>query len=225
MRRIRISVIAGLIAVVAATAFGAPASARDWSSSFPSGADVMPALGQYSPAPGIDAGPAPTGGWYPCSAFTAPSAKTVVIASYASTSKTEKTLEVRSYVYASNAKAKQAFSVIQKKLSTCDGRQELTSSDSGPNTMRKTTTTGTVPEIEVTGVTALYIYGRAVPISGVGKPARDSAGSYSVIVLVGDTIMMTNAGQVGKPGYTADQKAAVIEFASAAETSWTDAGN
>lgn len=64
-----------------------------------------------------------------------------------------------------------------------------------------------------------------MPIPGVGKPARDSAGSYSVIVLVNNTIMMTSAGQVGKPGYTADQKAAVMEFASAAETTWVDAGN
>jgi hypothetical protein len=225
MGRIRNSVTAGLVAVVAATAFGAQASAKDWASSFPSGADVMPALGKYDAAPGIDAGPAPKGGWFPCAAFTAPSAKTVVIASYAPTSKTEKTLEVRSYVYASNAKAKQAFTVIQKKLSTCDGREDLTFSDSGPNTMRKTTTTGTVPEIEITGVTSLYIYGRTVPIPGVGKPSRDSAGSYSVIVLVNDTIMMTNAAQVGKAGYTADQRAAVMEFASAAETTWVNAGN
>lgn len=225
MGRLRNTITTGLVAVVAATVWGAQASAKDWTSSFPSGSDVMPALGQYDATPSIDAGTAPKGGWYPCAAFTVPSSKTVVIAAYAAKSKTEVTLEVRSYVYANDAKAKQAFTVIKNKLSRCNGREDLSFGESGPKTMRRTTTSGVVSDIEISGENARYVYGRTVPIPGVGKPARDSAGSYTIFILVDDTIMQTTAAQVGKPGYTADQKAAVGEFASAAETTWVNAGN
>jgi hypothetical protein len=173
----------------------------------------------------IDAGPMPKGGWYPCEAFTVPSSKTIVTATYIPKSKTEKSLGIRSYVYASDAKAKAAFAVIQKKLSSCDGTSEFTSSESGPNTTRRTVTTGVDSNIEITGTEALYVYARDVPIAGVGNAARDAGGEYTLYVLANNTIMETGASQSGKVGYTSSQKAAVEELASAATETWGNAGN
>jgi len=212
---------AGLVAFVASSALAAPASAKDYTPAFPSGADIPANLGTYDAKPMVDAGKAPSGGWYPCSAFTVPSAKTIVTASYADKSGAEKTVEVRSYIYANNAKAKKAFGVIKKKLSSCNGTRDIAFGDSGKNTMRSTTTTGLDANNEITGEISRFVYTSTAPIPGVGDAARDSGGSYSVLILSGNAIMQTTATQVGTVGYTADQKSSVALFASDSDETWS----
>jgi len=215
----------GLVALVAASTLAAPASAKDYTSTFPSGSDIPANLGNYEAKPNIDANPMSPGGWYPCSAFTVPSSKTIVIASYADKSGAQKNVEIRSYVYASNAKAKKAFAVIKKKLSKCNGTQEKSMGDSGTNTMRTTTTTGLDKNNEITGEVSRFIYQSTAPIPAVGKPAQDSAGLYSVLILDNNTIVQTTASQVGTVGYTADQKSSVALVASEATETWARSGN
>lgn len=214
----------GLVAFVAASALAAPASAKDYTAALPSGSDIPANLGTYDAKPNVDAGKAPSGGWYPCGAFTVPSAKTIVIATYADKSGAQKTVEVRSYIYANNAKAKKAFGVIKKKLSSCNGTQDVAFGDSGKNTMRSTTTTGQDKDIVITGEVSRFVYTSTAPIPGVGDAARDSGGLYSVLILSGNAIMQTTATQVGSVGYTADQKTSVALFASDAEETWSRAG-
>ena len=215
----------GLVTLIAASTLAAPAGAKDYTSAFPSGSDIPANLGNYQAKPSVDANPMSPGGWYPCSAFTVPSSKTIVIASYADKSGVQKDVEIRAYVDANDAKARKAFAVIKKKLSKCNGTQEMSMGDSGTNTMRTTTTTGLDKNIEITGEVSRFVYRSTAPIPGVGKPAQDSAGLYSVLLLVNDTIMQTTASQVGTVGYTADQKSSVALVASEATETWARSGN
>ena len=122
--------VAGVAAgLVVAGAVVAPASATDWVKAFPPAGDIPASLGTYE-APRIDSGKAPKGGWFPCEAFTVPSAQTVVSAEYSTTGKTQKDVQARAYVYGSAAKAKQAYQTLQSKLSSCDGKRNLTASES-----------------------------------------------------------------------------------------------
>jgi len=220
MRKVTTGLAAVVAAVLAVSAFGTQVQAKDWSASFPSGSAVPAALGGYEVTPSIDSGALSKGGWFPCGAFTAPRSKSIVMATYTSKPLTQNQVEARAYVYASAVKAQQAFGVIQKKLATCNGKDSITASDSGPNTMRRTVTSGTLTGLTVTGVQSLYVYTKLIPLPGVGKPAVNSGGSYSVLTLVNDTILVTDAGQVGKPGYTSAQKTAVVDFAFDFEESW-----
>ena len=218
--KVATAMAAGIAIVAAATTCAMPAQAKDWSASFPSGKDVPKSLGTYDAKPFVDASSAPKGGWYPCAAFTVPAASTVVDGSYSPHSRTEKLLDARAYVYASAAKAEAAFARLSAKLSTCDGKANSKFGESGPNTMRTTTTTGTLDDLTITGVPSVYVYGRTVPLPGAGHPAVNSGGSYDVYTLVNDTILMMTASQAGQAGYTPEQQAAVVDFASAFEESW-----
>lgn len=223
MRRLSIS---ALVAAALLVGIAAPAHAANypssWKDGFPPAKDIGATLGNYATAPAIDIGKF-TRRWYVCSEVKARPAAYLATAQYAPTPLTQSVVQAQSRVYSSAAKAKSAFADIRARLSDCDGSRVEESEPGSDFKWRATTTSGTVPDLQSDGQTALFVYDRQTPTKGSSAKPASLGSEYIVLALSGDTVLVTTAAVSGASKLTAAQQSDVVSFAQNFLDTWTKA--
>lgn len=223
MRRILTTVVA---VAALAVSLAAPAHAADdlsaWKAGFPSASAIGSSLGAYKDAPEVSAEKF-KGRWYVCPDLRARATAGLATANYATTPPTQSGVRADARVYSSQGAAKAAFTAIRTGLKKCVGSAVNESEPGSGVKWVVTTSVGTVPSVAVDGVNSLFVYDREKPAKGSKATQAQLGSSFSVLTLVGDAILVSDATVVGAASLSKAQRDAVAAFAGDFVASWTKA--
>ena len=219
-----------LVALVSAAALGsavaAPASADDgpaaWRNGFPPASAIGQSLGTYTEAPDVTAEKF-KGRWYVCADLQARPTTGIATANYATTPLTPSGVRADARVYSSPGAAKAAFTAIRTGVKKCNGSSV---EESEPGSGRKwvvTTSTGKVPSVTIDGSASIFVYNRQRPANGSPVKQTQLGSSFSVLTLVGDAILVSDATVAGASSLSKTQRDAVASFAKDFAGSWSTA--
>ena len=223
MRRSIIATVAGLVLTVG---LAAPAMAANdpttWQTGFPPATAIGPTLGTYTEAPDVTAEKF-KGRWYVCGDLQARPTAGIATANYVTTPITRSGVRADARVYSSPGAAKAAFTAIRSGLKKCVGSSVQESEPGSGVKWVVTTSVGSVPSVTVDGVSSLSVYNREKPAKGSKATQKQLGSNLSVLTLVGDTILVSDAAVEGKSSMSKAQRDAVGSFAGAFVDSWTKA--
>lgn len=223
MRKVVISVVATTLVV----GFAGPASANNDVSvrqdSFPASSDISSTLGTYSEAPEVSAEKF-TERWYVCADLQAKAATELATAVYATSPASQSGVRADARIYGSPKAAKTAFTKIKAGLDMCTGSGVEESEPGSSMKWVVTTSVGRVPSVQGDGGGSLFVYQQEKPAKGSSAKQNQLGTSYSVLTLVGNSILVSDANVIGAARMSTAQRAAVASFASDFAKTWS-AGN
>jgi len=226
MRRITvIAIAAAVVAAALSSAAVTPASAVDttaWRDGFPPASAISPSLGKFTTPPDIEVSDF-TGRWYACANLRARPGIGLAMGTYSLTPARPGGIRADARVYASVGAAKTAFTALRRGIAGCAGTGINESEPGSGRTWRNTTTSGTLPRVIGDGMPSLFVYTRQTPTKGSKATQKELASSYQVLMLSGNTILVSDAAVPGSSKLTADQQTAVAAFATEFATTWTKA--
>lgn len=222
MRRILTAVAAAALSL----GIVAPAHAADdltaWKDGFPPASAIGASLGTYSDAPDITAEKVKSR-WYVCADLQARPTVGLATGVYATTPPSPGGIRADARVYSSPGAAKAAFTAITTGLKKCVGSEVQESEPGSGVTWVVTTTVGKVPSVTVDGVSSLSVYHREKPAKGSKATQKQLGSNLSVLTLVGNTILVTDAAVAGKASLSKAQRDATASFAGDFADSWSKA--
>lgn len=223
MRRLIAALGAAALAIGCAT----PALAADgpaaWRDGFPPATAIGASLGTYTQAPEVSA-EKDKSRWYVCADLQARPTMGLATANYATTPLSQSGVRADARVYTSPGAAKAAFTAISSRLKQCVGSSVEESEPGSGMTWVVTTSVGRVPSVAGDGNGSLFVYERQKPARGSKATQAQLGSSFSVLTLVGDTILVSDATVAGVASLSKAQRSAVASFAGDFVTSW-DAAN
>ena len=223
MRKAITTIIAAAALVAGVTG---PAAAADdlaaWRGGFPPASAIGASLGTYSQAPEVTAEMF-KGRWYVCADLQARPTTGIATATYVTTPITQSGVRADARVYASRGAAKAAFTAITSRLSRCAGSGVEESEPGSGMKWVVTTSVGKVPAVPGDGKGSLFVYEREKPAKGSKATQQQLGSSFSVLTLVGDTILVSDATVSGAASLSKAQRDAVAAFAGAFVQSWSAA--
>lgn len=220
MRKVVVSVLATTLII----GFAGPASANNDVSvqkdSFPAASAISSTLGTYSDAPEVSAEKF-TERWYVCADLQAKAATDLATAVYATSPASQSGVRADARIYASPKAAKSAFAKIKAGLNKCAGSGIEESEPGSSMKWVVTTSVGKVPSVQGDGSGSLFVYQQEKPAKGSSAKQNQLGTSYSVLTLVGKSILVSDADVTGAARMSKAQRAAVASFASDFAKTWS----
>lgn len=203
-----------------------PARAADdlaaWREGFPPASAIGASLGSYGESPQVTAEKF-KGRWFVCSELRARPTTGLATANYATTPPTESGVRADARVYATPGAAKAAFTSITTGLKKCVGSRTVESEPGSKMTWVVNTSVGTVPSVTGDAKASLFVYERQKPAKGSTATQAELGSSYSVLTLVDNAILVSDATVAGAAGLSKAQRAAVASFAGDFVDTWVKA--
>lgn len=217
-----------LITAVLAAAFiisiAGPAQANDvlttGKNGFPPASAISASLGTYTESPEITVKKF-SDRWYVCADLQAKAQTYLATAVYSTTPPSPSGMRADARVYSSPKAAKVAFNKIKAGLKKCVGSQVVETEPGSSMKWVTTTSVGTVPTVIGDGDGSLFVYQREKPATGSSAKQDQLGSSYSVLTLVGDSILVSDAAIDGATRFSKAQRAAVASFANDFAKTWS----